>query len=268
MPRSPLFLCLVLALGLAAPAAAQVFDDARPIGGLRGLPRQLPPQEPPGAAPEDDLQGAERWRAMIRSEPHVASHHHALGLALLELDRVAEAADALGEAIRLAPDAASYHASLGGARLALREWQAAETAFARAAALDPGSASYHRGWGVALLEQGHAAQAAAAFHEAVRLQPDDADYSALLGRAVAEMNAAPAPAGPETPAASRPLLSGSGLQLALALAAGVARFAIAALLVVAGAALLGCVAAFAYLFGRCLPPLLLRRAPAGPAAAE
>ena len=103
--------------------------------------------------------------------PSYAELHHNLGVALLALGRLAEAAGWFRHALTLKPDLVESHQSLGEALAGLEEWPAAVQAYGEALALEPGSTSTLINHGVAFREMGRPDDALATFRGAVALDP-------------------------------------------------------------------------------------------------
>ena len=121
---------------------------------------------------DGDLEAAvEKYTRATRLMPHYAQLHHNLGLALLALGRLVEAAGRFRHALTLKPDFVQSHQSLGEALAGLGEWSAALQAYGEALALEPGSTSTLISQGVAFREMGRPDDALATFRHAVALDP-------------------------------------------------------------------------------------------------
>ncbi len=141
-----------------------------------------------------DAAGAEpHLREAVRLRPGSAEALNALGVALTQLARPADAETAL-EAFRRAaiadPSDAAIRNNLGNALAARGDAPGALAEFREAARLAPDAAEGHRNAGLTLAEMGRFEEARAAFDEAVRLEPGDAstigdlaNVHAQLGRA-------------------------------------------------------------------------------------
>jgi tetratricopeptide (TPR) repeat protein len=135
-------------------------------------------------APPD---AAERQlRAAIRLNPEAAALHASLAEALRLQGRVAEALESHRTAVRLAPDSAEYRARLAALLLEARQWERAELQFRQAIRMDSTRADLYAGLGEALRRQGLRLPAREAFGRAVRLEPGNAEFQRLLEEAEGE----------------------------------------------------------------------------------
>jgi len=123
-------------------------------------------------------------RRAVAAAPDNPSVHNNLGVALMDLGRADEAADAFRAAIALAPDTAAIHYNLGRALKAQGRLDDAVAAFRAATALMPGHANAHDALGTALAALGRPAEAVAAFEAAVALEPERAAFHCNLGNAL------------------------------------------------------------------------------------
>jgi cytochrome c-type biogenesis protein CcmH/NrfG len=112
-------------------------------------------------------------RVALALHPNSASAHSALGTALQQAGRVAEAHEALREAVRLAPDDVYQHERLGWVLLSQKKFSETEAAFREVIRLKPDRAAGHHGLGRALLGQSKFSEGIASLREAVRLGSKD-----------------------------------------------------------------------------------------------
>lgn len=139
-----------------------------------------PPRRPAGELVAEALalqeQGAlaeaeQRYRELLRHEPH---HHPAMNLLamiLLERNDAAAALPLIARAIALAPDIAWYHLNLGHAHAAAGRDDRATAAMARSAQLDPASPLPHYDLARHHLRHGRRDDALIALHEVVERDP-------------------------------------------------------------------------------------------------
>jgi tetratricopeptide (TPR) repeat protein len=106
------------------------------------------------------------------------------GRSLFEQGELAEAEQALRQAVRLEPDAAAYHADLARVLLAQGRGEDAVAEFHEAVAYDLGNAAYRADHGRALYGLGRDDEAVQALEAAVEYEPETASYQADLGRAL------------------------------------------------------------------------------------
>jgi Flp pilus assembly protein TadD len=113
------------------------------------------------------------WRRAVEATAGSPQHgaQFALGTALLEAGRTAEAVGPFREAARLEPSKARYHSDLGAALLATDRPTEALAAFRAAVRAQPDQAETHFDLGVVLVLLGRREEAVEAFCEAVRLDP-------------------------------------------------------------------------------------------------
>ena len=111
------------------------------------------------------------FRRAIELDPGEAASHHALGRALLRLDRLAEAAASLSLATTLRDDAAAYH-DLGVALQRQDLRVEATAAYRRAVELAPELAEAHAALGELLILADEDEEAARCFRRAAAVDPD------------------------------------------------------------------------------------------------
>ena len=141
-----------------------------------------------------DAAGAEpHLREAVRLRPGSAEALNALGVALTQLGRPADAETAL-EAFRRAaiadPADAAIRNNLGNALAARGDAPGALAEFREAARLAPSEAAGHRNAGLTLAEMGRLEEARATFEEAVRLEPGDASTIGDLANVLAGLGRA------------------------------------------------------------------------------
>lgn len=122
------------------------------------------------------------YQSAVRAYPGSAKMQHALGDALSERGRFAEAEAAYRQALSIREDALTYN-NLGNVAVATERWQAAEAAYQQALALGPDDVGAWVNLGLARLRAGRADGAAEAFEKATVLNPGDADIQYNLGAA-------------------------------------------------------------------------------------
>lgn len=120
-------------------------------------------------------------RAALALRPEDAETHKNLAIALLKLQRSAEAEAASRAALDLAPDYAQAHFNLGGALIGLERIAEAEASYREAIRLKPDYAEAFTNLGNTLKFSGRLSEAEAAYREAIRLTPEAADAHNNLG---------------------------------------------------------------------------------------
>ncbi len=106
------------------------------------------------------------------------------GIALLDQGRPVEATVRFERALVLVPDDARAHLNLGAALLSQGNVREAAASFERALALNPDYAKAHLNLGTALLDLGQYAEAAVRFERALALAPDLTEAALNLGIAL------------------------------------------------------------------------------------
>ncbi len=117
---------------------------------------------------------------------HVAGWK-ALGTALLQQGRSAEALVPLQKAIKLAQGDAQLHNNLGNTYVKLGRLPEAEASYRRALELKPDLAKAHCGLGIALNDQGRFSEAEASYRRALKLDPGFAGAHNNLGNTLREL---------------------------------------------------------------------------------
>jgi tetratricopeptide (TPR) repeat protein len=112
------------------------------------------------------------WRRVLAIEPNNLVAHNNLGMALVDVGRLREAAAHYRFAIALNPSLAKPHLNLGNVLLDLKRAAEARRCFSRALALDPSDAVAYQGLGAALCALGRSDEAQGYLRHALRLQPE------------------------------------------------------------------------------------------------
>jgi protein O-GlcNAc transferase len=132
----------------------------------------------------DDAQAVELiGRAVAVNGRLVVPHNH-LGMALLRLGRLEDAAKCFGHALTLNPRFALAHNNLGVVRQRQERLDDAIDCYSRAVAIDPKYSAAHKNLGKARRLKNEFANAAESFRAALALSPDDADAAAGLADAL------------------------------------------------------------------------------------
>ncbi|MCA9500505.1 MAG: tetratricopeptide repeat protein [Nitrospira sp.] len=129
-------------------------------------------------------QAASLWREALRQDPFAKDGvwlHYNLGLALVAMGLVDEAAAEFGVVTRQHPKWGPGWSQLGSALMAARQWEKAVVALETAGRLQPEWAHLHFAIGKAATEAGRLPQAVAAFQRAVELEPQFVDAWFHLG---------------------------------------------------------------------------------------
>ena len=132
------------------------------------------------------------YQSAVAAYPQSAKMQHALGDALAERGRVAEAEAAYQKALAIREDALTYN-NLGNFYAATGRFERAVSAYQKAVAMRPDYAAAWMNKGLAAMRGGQVRDAHAAFERAAVLNPDDAEVFYNLGVAREAMNA-PGPA--------------------------------------------------------------------------
>ena len=132
------------------------------------------------------------YQSAVAAYPQSAKMQHALGDALAERGRVAEAEAAYQKALAIREDALTYN-NLGNFYAATGRFERAVSAYQKAVAMQPDYVAAWMNKGLAAMRGGQVRDAHAAFERAAVLNPDDAEVFYNLGVAREAMNA-PGPA--------------------------------------------------------------------------
>lgn len=132
------------------------------------------------------------YRSAVAVHPQSAKMQHALGDALSERGRVAEAEAAYQKALSIREDALTYN-NLGNLYAATGRFERAASAYQKAVEMRPDDAAAWMNKGLAAMWAGQVTDAHAAFERAAILTPDDAEVFYNLGVAREALNA-PGPA--------------------------------------------------------------------------
>ena len=130
---------------------------------------------------------ARQCLGIILREPAHCDARHLLGVIALRQGRPADAAHWLGRAARLQPDIAGIHLHHGNALLDLERLEEAAASFHRAAILDPANPEPWNNLGNALKGLGRHDDALAAYGRALAAQPGHAPTLYNLGRLLADL---------------------------------------------------------------------------------
>jgi tetratricopeptide (TPR) repeat protein len=122
-------------------------------------------------------------RELVAQDPLHWAGHAALGVVLLNDQRLDEAIEALSEALRLAPNDGSSHRAMGMALFKKRRIEEALASARAAVRVNPGAYQSWAWLGFVLLERGEFEEAVASYERAVELNPDSAFCISNLGRA-------------------------------------------------------------------------------------
>ncbi len=120
-------------------------------------------------------------RVALALSPTSASAHAALGEALQQTGRSAEAIAVYREAVRLKPKDPVAHRNLGQALHAEKKLEDAIGCYKKAIKLDPKNGVAYRNLGNALRDQNKMKEAITAYHEAIRLDPSEHHAHGALG---------------------------------------------------------------------------------------
>lgn len=132
------------------------------------------------------------YQSAVAVHPQSAKMQHALGDALAERGRVAEAEAAYQKALSIREDALTYN-NLGNLYAATGRFERATVAYQKAVELQPDDAAAWMNKGLVAMRAGQVTDAHAAFERAATLNPDDAEVFYNLGVAREALNA-PGPA--------------------------------------------------------------------------
>jgi tetratricopeptide (TPR) repeat protein len=121
---------------------------------------------------------------LLASVVYYAETHNILGLALLRLDKLQEAAGQFEQALRLKPDYADAHNNLGVAAGRLGRLPEAIGQFEQAVGFNPDNAEAHNNLGFALQQTDKIVEAITHYEQAVRIRPDYAEAHNNLGNAL------------------------------------------------------------------------------------
>jgi spermidine synthase len=132
---------------------------------------------------------AEAQEALTRAaslDPSLADAHLGLGAIYMRSGRLPAAIERLQTAVKLEPGSANAHAQLGAAYALSARRSEAEAELERAIELDPRLANAHGNLGTLLLQDGDAAGAVQHLEKFVELRPDSAQGHRSLGEAYAK----------------------------------------------------------------------------------
>ena len=132
------------------------------------------------------------YQSAVAVHPQSAKMQHALGDALSERGRVAEAEAAYQKALSIREEALTYN-NLGNLYAATGRFDRAASAYQKAVEMRPDDAAAWMNKGLAAMRAGQVTDAHAAFERAAVLNPDDAEVFYNLGVAREALNA-PGPA--------------------------------------------------------------------------
>ena len=124
------------------------------------------------------------WQDVVAKRPGNARGHHNLGIALLQQDRLDEAAAAFRRAIELQPHHAFAHYQLGTIALRERRWEDAIGHLSTAVTAEPRDVSMRIDLGHALTQVGRTAQAEQHYRAAIELDPNAHDARSNLAGVV------------------------------------------------------------------------------------
>jgi len=119
--------------------------------------------------------------------PQDAVTYNNLGSVLMVLGRLPEAEASYRRALKYKPDYAEAHSNLGNALKGQGRLAEAEAGYRRALQLRPELAEVHSNLGNTLKDQGRLAEAETSYRSALQLRPDYADAHNNLGTALSEM---------------------------------------------------------------------------------
>jgi tetratricopeptide (TPR) repeat protein len=135
--------------------------------------------------------GLEHTLEALKLDPSDGCAHYDMGMALMYLGKLDEAAHHLAEAVRVMPagfgfdySPARMYLSLGVAQLLQETYSQAEISLAKAVALAPTNASAHYHLSIAAVNQGKAAESITHYERAIALNPqidDSPELHLMLG---------------------------------------------------------------------------------------
>ena len=126
------------------------------------------------------------FRQAIALKVDFVDAYNNLGIVLCRLGRPADAEGVLRQAIRLKPECAHAYSNLGSALKSQSRFDEAEAAFRQAIALNPDLADAYSNLGNTLQALGRRDDAETALHRAIALRPQFADAFTNLGHALRE----------------------------------------------------------------------------------
>ncbi|SCX77776.1 tetratricopeptide repeat protein [Nitrosospira sp. Nsp13] len=129
----------------------------------------------------DSDSGIELIRKSIALDLGEPNYYNNLGNVLVEMERLAEAAEAYKKVIALAPDHANAHNNLGALSKALGRFDEAAAAYQKAIELNPDHVDAHNNMGKLLSAQGKTKEAIAWYCKAITLMRHNPDSRKLLG---------------------------------------------------------------------------------------
>jgi serine/threonine-protein kinase len=127
-------------------------------------------------------EAAEEFRLSTLKPPADAYAYNGLGLARSRQGQKEEAVAALREAVRLQPDNANFHNDLGNAYAARNQFAEAADCYRKAREVAPRRFEYPRNIGLVELWQGHWSEAEDAFRTAVKCEETSAEAHLGLGQ--------------------------------------------------------------------------------------
>jgi tetratricopeptide (TPR) repeat protein len=130
-------------------------------------------------------EAADRFAEAVEIDPDYAVAHDELGLALEQAGRTNEAIGQYEQAVKLQPDLAGAHYNLGNALVRAHNLDAAIPQFQEALRLQPDHRESYCDLGDLLLALGRVQEAIAQYKQALRIDPDYAEAHSRLGNALA-----------------------------------------------------------------------------------
>jgi tetratricopeptide (TPR) repeat protein len=124
----------------------------------------------------------EENEALLRDDPKDGEAHTRLAVALLVLNRTAEALEHLRTAVELRPGNDEAHSALGGIYIRQNRLSEARAEFEAVLRLKPKDYQAHGALGSIFLMQGNLAQAESCYENALRINPEDPVARANLER--------------------------------------------------------------------------------------
>ena len=129
----------------------------------------------------------QQYEHALRISPAAVDAHINLGLALVQLGRMAEAIAHYEAAIRINPDHVEAHNNLGHALAQTGRMAEAIAHYEQAVRLRPDYALAHTNLGIALVQTGRAQEAVDQFETVLRINPDSAETCTNLGNVLFQM---------------------------------------------------------------------------------
>ncbi len=122
------------------------------------------------------------YKLGLALDPSHAEARVNLGIALLSLKRIEDAAEAFRQAIRSKPQLAEAHVALAAAELTLGRLESGRAANLEAIRLDPFNTVALNNLGILEAKQGRSDRSVEYFQRVLRIKPDDAFAKEALGR--------------------------------------------------------------------------------------